>query len=179
MNDLNLLPSEAKFLAERMRLKAIINNFIWIFGGLWLSLIVVMIGLNLIFQLNLNQLNKKYQKVSDQYKSLAGNMAVNQKVRYQAKVVAKVLNNRFEYGESIERVKNIFSDKIVIKNFKISEKKKFEIEGMVVDGKYLEEVEKKIVDINSAKIEGFKSVELKNIEVKGTDWFFSMEVTLI
>lgn len=32
---LNLLPSEAKFQAQRMRIKKIANTSLWIIGGVW------------------------------------------------------------------------------------------------------------------------------------------------
>ena len=107
MNDLNLLPSEAKFQAERMRLKAIINNFLWIFGGVWLLLVVIVFAIGLVLQLNLNRLTNNYKKGLTQYETLIGSMAINQKVKYQAKVVAKVLADRFKYGESMEMVRNL------------------------------------------------------------------------
>ena len=47
MSDLNLLPSEAKFQAERMHLKKLINNFLWLLGGGWLILVIILLGLNL------------------------------------------------------------------------------------------------------------------------------------
>ena len=71
MGDLNLLPSEAKFQAERMRLKKLINNFLWVLSGIWLVGVIILLGLSLLGQLRLNQLQKNYKKSVDQYKSLA------------------------------------------------------------------------------------------------------------
>jgi hypothetical protein len=179
MNDLNLLPSQAKFQAERMRLKGIINNFLWIFGGIWVLLVVVIILLNIILTLTLKKFNKDYEKVSNQYKELAENMALNQKIKYQAKVVGKVLSDRFEYGKSMKLVKELFSEKIKIDNLEINEFKKFEVNGSIPNGEDLKEVEKEIDYINNGLIEGIASAEIRDVSVDAVKgWKFVLEVKL-
>ena len=179
MNDLNLLPSEAKFQAERMRLKAIINNFLWIFGGVWLLLVVIVFAIGLVLQLNLNRLTNNYKKGLTQYETLIGSMAINQKVKYQAKVVAKVLADRFKYGESMEMVRNLFSANIKIDNLEIREKKKFMIYGSLADGKNLSEVESIVENINKDLVEGIKSAKISDLSVDAVKgWLFEMEVNL-
>jgi hypothetical protein len=179
MNDLNLLPSEAKFQAERMHLKKIINDFLWIFGGIWLLFLLIIFVVNFILQLFLNKLNSDYQKSLNQYQSLVGSMAINQKVKYQAKIVGKVLTGRFKYGESMEKVKTLFSDNIVIKNLEIQEIKKFMIYGSVKNGEGLSEVESKVADINKDLMDGFKSAKIMDLSVDAVKgWLFNMEVVL-
>ena len=180
MSDLNLLPSEAKFQAERMHLKKLISNFMWLVGGGWIMVVVIVLGLNLLGQLNLNQLQKKYQKSADQYKSLAGEMLINQKVKNQAKIVATVLQKRLEYGSSMEKIKNIFSDKVVIDSFDLSGDKIYKIKATVAEAKNFDEVEMKIDDINQGRIQGFISAKLESLvidKVKG--WKFALEVVLL
>jgi len=179
MSDLNLLPSEAKFQAERIHIKAIVNNFLWIFGGIWLLLLLIIFVVNFILQLFLNKLNNDYQKNLTQYQTLIGSMATNQKVKYQAKIVGKVLTNRFKYGESMEMVKGLFSENVIIKNLEIQEPKKFMIYGSLKDGKDLSEVESKVVDINKDLVEGFKSAKIMDVSVDAIKgWLFNMEVIL-
>jgi hypothetical protein len=180
MSDLNLLPSEAKFQAERMHLKKLINNSMWLLGGGWLIGVIILLGLNLLGQINLNQLQKKYQRSIDQYKSLAGDVLINQKVKNQAKVVATVLQSRFEYVNSMDKIRNIFTDKVIIDSFDLDETKVYKIEAFVPEGKDLDEVETRIDDINQGRVEGFKSAKLEVLEldnIKG--WSFSMEVVLL
>ena len=180
MSDLNLLPSEAKFQAERMRLKKMINNFIWVLSGGWLIMVIIVLSLNLLGQLSLNQLNKKHQKSADQYKSLAQDMLVTQQVKHQAKVVATVLQKRFEYGSSMEKVKNIFSDKVIIDGFHLAEAKTYKIEVSVPEPTDFDEVEMRIDDINQGIVEGFKSAKLESLEINKTKgWTFNMEVILL
>lgn len=179
MSDLNLLPSEAKFQAERMRLKKMIGNVMWILGGLWLIAVIVVLGLNLLAQLNLNQLNKKHQKSADQYKSLSGDILINQQVKYQAKVVAAVLQQRFEYGSSMEKIKNIFSDKVFIDSFDLTEDKTYKIEATISEAKSIDELEMRIDDINQGRVDGFKSAKLESLEIKTNGWKFVLEVVLL
>lgn len=180
MSDLNLLPSEAKFQVERMRLKKLINNFLWVLGGGWLVVVIILLGLSLLGQLNLNQLQKKYQKSADQYNSLAGDVLINQKVKNQAKIVATVLQSRFEYGSSMEKIRNIFSDKVVIDSFDLDETKTYKIEAFVPEKKDFDEVEIKIDDINQGRVEGFKSAKLESLTLDTTKgWNFVMDVILL
>jgi hypothetical protein len=179
MSDLNLLPSEAKFQAEKIKIKGIINNFLWIFGGFWFLFLTGVVVVSLVLQLSLKGLVKEYEKNKSQYQALAGSMAINQKVKYQAKVVSKVLLDRFEYGKSMEMIKNLFSENITISNLEIGDKKVFTVFGTVVDGNNLSEVEQKVVDVNHNLIDGFSSAKMTNLNYDPIrNWQFQMEVKL-
>jgi hypothetical protein len=107
-------------------------------------------------------------------------MILNQKIKYQAKIVAKVLSDRFEYGESMKLVSGLFSDKVIINDLDISDKRKFEISGNVIEGESMNEVEDLVEQINAGLVSGIKSAEIKNVSVdviKG--WNFTMEVELL
>ncbi len=179
MSDLNLLPSQAKFQAEKIHIKGIINNFLWIFSGLWVLLLVGVFLFEFISNLSLKKFNNDYQKVLGQYQSLVENMALNQKVKYQAKVVAKVLSDRFEYGESMRLVRGLFPTDIVIKNLGIVEIKKFQVDGSIQKGEVLSDLEEIVDDINSGLVEGVSQVEIKDVSVDSNEgWKFILEVSL-
>jgi hypothetical protein len=177
-NDINLLPSQAKFQAKRVALKSKINSFLWVFGGIWILLLVVVFGGWFVSQTVLSQVNKKYQSGLTQYKNLLGSMAVNQQVKYRAKIVGQVLEERFEYGSSIEKVKSIFSENIKIDDVGIDGKKQFTLEGTIMNGIYVSEVVEKLVAINNSELEGFSKAVLRDIQVKNGTWSFKMEVNL-
>jgi hypothetical protein len=92
--------------------------------------------------------------------------------------VGQVLGERFEYGSSIERIRSIFSENIKIDDIGIEGKKQFTLEGSVNDGKYVSEVEEKIVEINNGELEGFTKAVLKDIQIDNGVWIFKMEVYL-
>lgn len=178
MNDLNLLPSQAKFQAERIHIKGLINNFLWIFSGIWVLLLVGVFLFEFVSSMSLKKFNNDYQKVLGQYQSLMENMVLNQKIKYQAKVVGKVLFDRFEYGESMKLVKNIFPEGIVIENLKIAEVKIFLVDGLILKGEDVSELEEIVVDINSGLIEGVDKAEIKDISVNSEGWKFIMEIKI-
>lgn len=176
---LNLLPSEAKFQAQRIKLKGLINNFLWIVGGIWVLLIVLPFAWWFFLNFRVDQLNKKYQTKLNEYKSRIEEVALTQKIKYQAKVVAKVLDSRFEYGEAMNLVNNVFPENIRIDDIQIKDNRVFEVSGGSKDGTLMSEVEEKISEINNGQVEGLKSAKMIKIEIdpiKG--WQFIVDLTL-
>jgi uncharacterized protein YdeI (BOF family) len=178
MSDLNLLPSEAKFQAQKMHLKGLVNNFLWIFGGIWLLLVVVVFGFFLILKMDLDQLTKKYNISLAQYTTLLGGVTVNQKIKYEAKIVAKILSDRFEYGQSMDTIKNLFDEKVSVDSMQIDASKKFTVVGSVNNGQDMDEVETKIAQINSGEIASLVSANLTEVKPSPLIWKFTMEVSL-
>jgi len=87
--DLNLLPSQAKFQAKKIRLQKKINTFVWIFGGVWLGVVVVILVIWLVLKMGLESDKKKYGLVLNQYKLLADNAVVSERLKYRAKLVSQ------------------------------------------------------------------------------------------
>jgi len=179
IDGLNLLPSEAKFQAVKIKLLKKIYLFMAIFAGCWVFLLIIIFAWLIVTKTLLTNAEKIYQKSLNEYKTLASNVVLTQKIKYQAKLVGKVLNERFEYGESIKNVNSIFSNNVNIDSFEIKDKNKFILTGILNDGKYMDEVEEKLAKINNGEIERFKSAKLSSIAV-GSDnkWTFEMEVDL-
>ncbi|HPT66321.1 MAG TPA: hypothetical protein PK257_03375 [Candidatus Woesebacteria bacterium] len=176
---LNLLPSVAKFQASKIRLKKKINLFMAIFLGCWvLSIIIVfvLLGFN---NLLLNKAKKENSLVLKQYKSLVSSVVLSKRNKYQAKLVGKVLSERFEYGASIDKIKKLFSEDITLENFEIKNKKQFLLKYSLIDGSKIADVEEKVKDINLGLFSDFKSAKLNSIGVSSSGWKFEMEVNLI
>ena len=107
-------------------------------------------------------------------------MLLNQKIKYQAKIVAKVLSSRFEYGQSMKLVSGLFSNNVDVGNIDISGLKKFGLSGTVINGENMDEVEDLVDQINSGLVDGFKSAEIKSVSVNAVKgWEFTMEVELV
>jgi len=176
---LNLLPSEAKFQAQRMHIKALIGNFLWIVGGIWVLLILIVFGASFFLNLRLSSLDKKYQTRLNDYKSRITEVALTQKIKYQAKIVAKVLDSRFEYGQAMSLVNELFSDDIRIDDIQISKSKAFEVSGGSVNGNIIDEVESKVAEINAGMIDGFVGAKILSVEInKEKGWLFRVELSL-
>ncbi len=176
---LNLLPSEAKFQAQRIRLKMIINNFLWVIGGIWVLLLVVVFGWWFFLNFRLGQVNKKYQTRLTDYKSKIDEVALTQKVKYQAKVVAKVLESRFEYGEAMSLTNTVFPSDVKIDDIQIKEDKVFELTGEVSQGSSMDSVEEKIAEINRGEVDGFLSAKLIKVDIsQSKGWQFVVDLFL-
>ena len=176
---LNLLPSVAKFQAAKIKLKKKISLFVGIFLGCWILFIIVVfvwLGVN---NLLLERAKKENTIALKQYKTLVSSVVLSKKNKYQAKLVGKVLSERFEYGASINKITKIFSESIVLDNFEIKNKKQFILKCFLSEGSNMLEVEEKIRDINLGLYIDFKSAKLNSVKVDRDGWNFEMEVNII
>lgn len=176
--DLSLLPNQAKFQASKIKLKERISLFNWIFSFIWLSLILIVFIVWLSVKTRLILADKNYQKANNQYKTMSSDLLVNQQIRYDAKLVGKILSERFEYGKSLKEIINLFSSKITLEDYKLSENNGFILNGVTNGSEGIDEVEKKIDDINTGAISQFKSASLTNLSLNGNVWKFEMEVKI-
>ena len=176
--DLNLLPSVAKFQAAKIKLKKKIFLFMGVFLSIWIFFIVLIFVWILIDNVLLNKAKKDNTVALTQYKSLVTNVVLSKKNKYQAKIVGKVLNNRFEYGTLIQRIMSFFSGDITLENFKIKTEKQFVLQGAVSGPNFIQ-VEEMIKDINLGYMNDFKSAKLNGISIGSVVWRFEMEVNLI
>ena len=176
-SDLNLLPSQAKFQAAKIKLKKKVKILVWVLVIFWVVFLLVIFSLWFIVKTKLSIVDRKYKGALNQFQSMKSDVLTNQQIKYQAKLVGKVLADRFEYGEAMEKINKFFSSNIVLEKSELNNKKKFELEGKIINGRYLDEVESKIIEINSGKSEGFANANLTSLAVDGNNiWTFEMEV---
>lgn len=174
--DLNLLPSQAKFQMERVRLKKKINLAMMIGLGVWSIVVAIVLGYKLILGLNYGREKKKYDGLVASYSALSDKMVTSKKLKYQAKKVGEVLAARFEYAKTMRLANNFFSNEIVIKTFDLTEDKIFKIAGETRSEMGVDEVERKVEQINLGQVDNFSSARLGSIGVAGGLWNFAMEV---
>lgn len=175
--NLNLLPSQAKFQAARIKLKARIKIFLIGISSLWLILIMVVVGMWMVSNAKVNTSVKKYNEAVKQYVSLSNNVTLSERLKYQAKLVGKILNERFQYSTPLRNVSKLFSDKITVEKFDIREQNSFVLGGFFSGNKNMDEIEKKTQDINSGLVEGFTSAKVTALTTVAGSWKFEVEVT--
>ena len=176
---LNLLPSEAKFQAQRMKLKALVSNILWVIGGIWVILILIAFGTAFFLNLRLAKLNKTYDSKLSDYKSRINEVALTQKIKYQAKVVGKVLDSRFEYGRAMRLVNELFPASVRIDDIRMEKDRSFKVSGGLSDGSIMDEVESLVAEINNGQIDGFAGAKISSIEVnKIKGWLFTINLSL-
>ncbi|MCW1948828.1 MAG: hypothetical protein KIH89_000025 [Candidatus Shapirobacteria bacterium] len=163
-----------------MKIKLIVNNFLWAIGGLWLVALLTIFGLSFFMSWKQKDLDKKYQTKLNTYKSMVEEINLTQRIKYQAKVVARVLENRFEYGKSMMLVNNVFPNSVKVEDIQLSNNHtSFRITGNTSAGTVMDEVEDKISLINSGGVEGLASAEIVSVNVsplKG--WSFTTDLFL-
>lgn len=175
---LNLLPSVAKFQAIKIKLKKRINLGMSVFLGCWILLTIIIFGWFWFDNYLLKKAESQNTIAVNKYKSLATNVVLSKKNKYQAKLVGQVLSDRLEYGSLIEKITNLFSQNITLENFEIPSKRQFVLKGTLINGVNMDEVEEKIRDINLGLYPGFSSAKLNLININSEGWRFEMEVNL-
>ena len=176
---LNLLPSVAKFQATKIKLKRKINLImIVVFGG-WTLVIAAIFGIWAFSSYSLNKAKSKNDSALKQYKTLVESVVLSVKNKHQAKVVKKVLAERFEYGSSIRAVREMFSENVVISNLEINSNKNYIVSGYLRNAVNMSEVESIIKDISMGYMPEFKSAKLLSLEVTPSGWLFALQLELL
>ncbi len=174
--NLNLLPSRAKFQAQKINLQKKVAVFVWIFSGFWVCLLVLLFGFWLISKLGLENDKGEYKTMLGQYKTMSDSAIASEKLKYKAKLVGKVLDGRFEYGESMRKVGTLFGSDVTVDNMELREGGRFELSGTVVGGQGMDGVEEKVAEINQGLVEGVVSAKMTALQVANNIWEFDMEV---
>lgn len=175
---LNLLPSQAKFRADKIRLQKKTRQWmgivliIWTigFGGILLAEVV------LGWQLK-DQLSKKAMATAG-VNAMSEQVLVNQNLKYKSKLVGKVLSQRFEYGKAFEVVNNLFPEGISITNFEMEPNGKFVVSAVTDGKKNVDELEEMMLVINEGGNPQFSRIVLNGLSVKNGIWSIEVEVAL-
>ena len=177
--DLNLLPSQAKFQAARMKIKAKINKVMVGVLGVWVLGLVVVFSLWFLTKMTLATDEKKYKKAAVDFQGVSDTVLNSEQLKYRAKLVGEILNKRFEYGKAFQTVKTLFPAGISLEDYKLKSQKVFSVSGVIADWRGVDQLEKTMRDVNSGLSESFLSTKLNSLSydvVKG--WDFDMEVEL-
>jgi len=177
--DLNLLPSQAKFQAARMKVKAKVNQIMVVVVGVWVLGLVVVFSLWFWTKIGLAADEKKYKKAAVDFQGISDTVLNSEQLKYRAKLVGEILNKRFEYGKAFQTIKTLFPAIISLEDYELKSQKVFNVSGVIADWRGVDQLEKTIRDINSGLSESFKSTKLSSLSydvVKG--WDFDMEVEL-
>lgn len=178
LQDLNLLPSQAKFQAVRMQMIRLNKKImIWILA-VWTVILIVVFGVDLVNKQLLSREQDKQKKVKAQYLALSDNVVVSQKLKYRAKMVGGVLADRFEYGKAFAAVNNLFPPEIVIENFSLQKQGSFKIDGNIPDLTKVKVFESMVMAINAGENPSFSEAVVNSIGIYQGRWNYGMEVTL-
>lgn len=178
--NLNLLPNQAKFQAERMKLQASLKKImIWALG-VWLVIVVIVLGLYFGSDLLLNLEEKKYSQSLASFKAMAPEVVAGQTLKYRAKVLGQVLKGRFEYSAAFERINSLFEENVKIVKFELKEKESFDVQ---VEGKgpgAIDYLESRVEEVNRGGVEGIKTIIMDKVTYTSSEdsWKVYLEVYL-
>jgi hypothetical protein len=127
--NLNLLPSQAKFQAERMRMEKLAKKILIIVAIVWVVAAVLIFAFWGGSGFVLGKEKDKYKKAVSSYLSLSDEVITSQLIKYRAKVLGKVLSDRFEYSTAFKKVSGLFGDQIKIAGFELRETSMFDVKN--------------------------------------------------
>jgi len=178
--NINLLPSQAKFQADKIKLKKTIRHYEMMALGGWLVLLIGALVLFFGSGIILSGSQKKYQQAVNIFQSNTDGIVLNQMLKYRAKALGQVLNERFEYAASFEKVSTIFSDKVKIVNFELNDIGKSFTMLVTTNGKEgMNYIEDRVLEANEGKIEGIKNMTIRGVSYEvGKEWSINLEVMI-
>lgn len=175
---LNLLPSQAKFQATKIRAIMQGRKVIKIFLSLWIIVALMVFTIYWGERWWSDRLSKKYDVVVSDYLNSSFEIVTNQTIKFRTKLLSKVLADRFEYSNAFGIVGNIFDPVIKIQDFALKEKKYIEMTVVASDNESMKLIESRIGEINLGNEPSISKIVVKDISytIKTTDWLVSMEV---
>lgn len=173
---LNLLPSQAKFRMFKMLWQKRLGLFSSVIITLFLSATFIIVVL-LVFSIGKTKANQKsYDQLYLAYKGMSKELLTSQQLKYKAKMVAKVLNERPNYGTSITRVKKLFGDGFKTDDFEMKAADTFLIDLSTTDGKQVDKLEAMARDVANKKVDGVATFKILSITWSNSIWRVSVEV---
>lgn len=175
--DLSLLPSQAKFRMDKLKWIKKNKQIIGVMLAVWMTGLVVVIILNLLSLWQFNLAEKKLAAATRDLAGMADGVVNSQRLKYNAKLVGAVLDQRFEYGKAFKTIATMFPEGVTLDKFELQQKGTFLIDGRA-EGENINKVEKILMDINQGADQRFSNIALKSLAVKDIIWSFSAEVKL-
>lgn len=177
---LNLLPSQAKFQAEKIRANALAKKILTFFLIGWVVVVLVILAVEQGYKMWLKNQKVKYDNVVSNYMQSASEIVVSQTVKFRAKLLGKVLTDRFEYSDAFNVVGNIFDSSVAIKDFELKENSYFTMMVSVSDSPSMTKLESRIKEINLGNEEKIKNVKLNSASYSKSsgEWLVNLEVYL-
>lgn len=178
-SNLNLLPSQAKFQAAKMKLRATLRHYMAIAIVLWIAVMILVGALFFGSGFVLSLQSKKYDQSLASYRGLSQEIILNQLLKYRSKVLGQVLDDRFEYSAAFEKINSIFSEKAKVSGFELNKNKEFVVNVLAADKNGVDFVENKVAEANDGVMEGVQKITIKNVSyVVNGGWAINMEVVL-
>jgi hypothetical protein len=175
---LNLLPSQAKFQAERNKIIALVKKTVIGFTGFWVALMLVVFGLWIYFTGQYAVVKGEYDVALSNYKPAQEKIVLGQQLKDELAVVKKILTARFEYGNAFKKMKLLFSDDVVVKNISLGREGNFTVSVIALNTSIMDKVQSRILEINSGKSPDFSRMKVTGLTWNSGTWNMGLDVKL-
>lgn len=177
---LNLLPSQAKFQMDKIRAKSLGRKIVSYFLAVWVIVVLIILSILWVENWWLSQLDKKYKLAVSDYLSLSQEIVVSQTIKFRTKLLAKVLNDRFEYSNAFETVGGIFDSNVSVKDFQLKDKSFFALSVTANNNEAVKQIESRVDEINLGLVPEIKKILIKTVIYSKADksWLILLEVYL-
>ncbi len=177
---LNLLPSQAKFQMDKIKATALSRKIMTIFLITFIVITILVLGVEQGAKWVLNLQSNKYQSAMNSYLQSSTEIVTSQLIKFRAKLLGKVLADRFEYADAFGVVGNIFDPSIKVKDFDLKEKSFFVMTVIANSADSMKLLESRVVEINSGAESQIKKVVIKSVTYskQTLEWLVEMEVFL-
>lgn len=177
---LNLLPSQAKFQVEKIRAITLSKRLLTIFLIIWIVLVVFIFGFEQGGKWWLLKQKAGYQTVLASYLQLSTEIVVSQTIKFRAKLLGKVLADRFEYAQAFNIVGKAFDSSFKIKDFELKDKSFFLVSVIADSDESMKLLESRIGEINLGKEAAIKNIVVKSATYSKIEnqWLLTVEVYL-
>jgi len=176
--EVNLLPNVAKFQADKVNFSRKMVGVTMTIGTVWVLVLAVVMTFYWINRINFSKTESKHKALLADYLSMSEGVIVNQNLRYKLKLVNQVLSQRFEYGKAFRQMESLFGDEVKLSSLELKDDKSFSFSGEVTNGELMDMVERKIIDINEGRVDGFFGARISSVENEADLWKFDLEVDL-
>lgn len=178
--NLNLLPNQAKFQAERMKLQALFKKIMIYAIVVWVVIVVIVGALYFGSDYVLGLEAKKYSQTLASYKAMAPEVVAGQTLKYRAKMLGQVLKERFEYSSAFERVNSLFKENVKIIKFELKDKERFDVQVEGNGPGAIDYLESRVAEVNEGKVEGVDRAVIGEVTHTQNDdkWKVNLEVYL-
>jgi len=99
-------------------------------------------------------------------------------LKYKAKLIGQLLENRYEYGKSFQKVWKLTSELVEIEESKMVAEGVFEVKLSIKTVEAMADFEDRVRKINNGGSEDYSSIDFKLVEVNNGLWTIVVEVRL-
>lgn len=178
-SNLNLLPSQAKFQATRMKLQENLKKYMSFVIVLWVVVVLLMVVVYFGSGYVLTVQNNKYKQALSDFQGNSEEVIVNQLLKYRTKVLGQVLKDRYEYSVAFKKINLIFEDRVKLSTFELDKDKNFMVKVIATDKESLDFVEKKVSLANSGELEGIKAITINSASNTVVNGFWTVTMGVI